>query len=307
LQPSGQPSDAPSHPPTNPPQTPPPTSPPQTPPPTPVPTPVPTPTPVQTATPSPSITPFAYKDIWDIAGEGATPRPYNGNPALDNQFRTSNADLDTQKGDYDGDLMPNDPGAKPGGGGQGPVGNTIDTISCDTTMSNNYHVHAFIGLFVNGQQIVVPDAIGIYHAGGDQVDSDGWPNQEVYGFCFYHIHTHDSSGLIHVEDPNPLNLTFNDTLYNLGPMFDIWGIQVSAMQFGPFMGPVTAYTSGQFSRAHQCFNGTSCYHVGSNMYSQWNGDPAQIPLYSHEVIWIEVGTGNPPADQLPGVSFAVAQ
>ncbi len=261
---------------------------------------------VATATsPAPSATPFAW--AWDIAGEGATPRPYRTYHVLGNQFKTTNRSLDTQKGDYDGDLMPGDPGAKPGGGGQGPAGTKIDNISCDTTMSNHYHVHAFIGLFVNGNQIVIPDAVGMYHAGGDQVDSAGWPNQEVYAFCYYHIHTHDSSGMVHLEDPNPLNLTYNQSMFTTGQLFDIWGVQASSMQFGPFTGPVTVYTSGQYSRAHQCFNGTWCNRVGANMYTKYTGDYTKIPLYSHEVIWIEVGSGNPTVTYLPGVSFALSQ
>lgn len=202
--------------------------------------------------------------------------------------------------------MPTDPGAKTGGGGQGPVGNLIDNISCDTSMSNNYHVHAFVGLYYNGNQIVIPDAIGIAGAGGDVTDaSTGWPNQEDYGTCFYHIHTHDDTGMVHLEDPDPLGLTMNDTMFNTGNMFDIWGVLVNGSQFGPFSGPVTVYTSGQFSRARQCTNGLC--EVGSNMYSLYLGDPTSIPLYSHEVIWFEVGTGNPDAAHLPGVSFAVEQ
>lgn len=174
-------------------------------------------------------------------------------------------------------------------------------------MSNNYHVHAFVGLFVNGTQVVIPDAIGIVNPGGDSVDRySGWPNQEIYGDCFYHIHTHDDTGLVHLEDPNVQNLSIQESMFTTGNLFDIWGVSVGAMQFGPFSGPVTVYTSGQFSRDHQCFSNGIC-EVGANMYQPWTGDPAQIPLYSHEVIWYEVGSGNPDAMHLPGVSFAIAQ
>src|SRR5690348_10209321 len=175
--------------------------------PTPMPTATPTPAPTATptATPNPSGTPFA--SMWMIAGQGATPKP----GSLDNAFVTSNQDWDTRHGDYDGDLMPNDPGAIPGtGGGQGPLGSSVGNISCDATMSENYHVHAYVGLYVNGQLVVIPDAIGIYLAAGDTTDpSTGWPNQEIYAGtsstpgCFYHIHTHDDTGMIHLEDPDP--------------------------------------------------------------------------------------------------------
>lgn len=253
---------------------------------------------MQSPTPQPTITPFAY--TWRIAGEGATPKP----DEVDNAFVTSNKDFDTtHRGDYDGDLMPGDPGAIPAGGGQGSA---VDNISCDTTMSNNYHVHAFIGLYYNGKQIVIPDGLGIVNAGGDVTDgSTGWPNQEDYGTCFYHIHTHDDTGMIHLEDPNPTGATIDQSIFSTGNLFDIWGVQVSTSQFGPFSGPLAIYTSGQFSRAHQCVNGLC--EVGSNMYTQYLGDPMSIPIYSHEVIWFEIGTGNPDAAHLPGVSFAVSQ
>jgi len=115
--------------------------------------------------------------------------------------------------------------------------------------------------------------------------------------------------MVHLEDPNPTGATINESLFTTGNMFDIWGLQVNAMQFGPFSGPMTIYTSGQFSRAYQCVNNgsTSICEVGSNMYSLYTGDPMSIPVYSHEVIWFEIGTGNPDAAHLPGVSFATSK
>jgi hypothetical protein len=259
-----------------------------------------------TPTPGSTVAPTAF--TWDIGGEGAPPSPGSWT-VLDNQFKTSNNDFDVRHGDFDGDFMPTDPGAKSGGGGQGPLGNMVDGISCDATMSNNYHVHAYVGLFVNGNQIVMPDAIGIVHAAGDTFDAaENWPNQELYGDCFYHIHTHDESGLIHLEDPNPTGASINQSIFTINQLFDIWGIQVSPFQFGPFNGPVTVFTSGQFSRAVPSSCRTAeCYEVGSNMYTQWTGDPTQVPLYSHEVIWFLVGSGNPDVKHLPGVSFAIQQ
>lgn len=225
-------------------------------------------------------------------------------------FPTSNNDVDTKPsaGQYDGDLMPSDPGARPGGGGQGPTGNMIDNISCDTQMSNNYHVHAFVGIYVNGTEYALPDAIGIDHALGDQYDSySGWNNQEVYGICFYHLHTHDASGMVHLEDPDPTGAPITQSLFNLGNLFDIWGIQVGSTQFGPYPGIVAVYTSGN-SAAIPCdpHHQATC-EVQTSQYQMYTGDPAQLALYSHEAIWIEVGTGNPPMSKLPGVSFATAQ
>jgi len=246
---------------------------------------------------SPTTTPFAYS--WRIAGEGKI----NG---AENMFKASNLDADTKPalGQYDGDLRSTDPGARPGGGGQGPVGNKIDNISCDTTMPNTYHVHAFVGVYVNGVEYAVPDAVGMDRASGDRYDKySGWPNQELYAICFYHVHTHDASGMVHLEASNAVPIT--SSIFSLGTMLDIWGVKVTASQFGPYLGTVVAYTSLNSAQV-PCHTVASC-EVGANQYKLWNGPIAEMPLYSHEAIWIEVGSGNPDAAHLPGVSFATSQ
>jgi len=40
-----------------------------------------------------------------------------------------------------------------------------------------------------------------------------------------------------------------------------------------------------------------------NYYTQYTGDINQIPLYSHQVIWILIGSGNPTGSSLPNVNF----
>src|SRR5258708_5443270 len=58
----------------------------------------------------------------------------------------------------------------------------IDGIPCEQTEQLSYHVHAHLTIIVNGQPVVVPANIGI-------------PG----GRCVYWLHTHDTSGIIHVE------------------------------------------------------------------------------------------------------------
>ncbi|HLI96011.1 MAG TPA: hypothetical protein VKT72_07975 [Candidatus Baltobacteraceae bacterium] len=221
-------------------------------------------------------------------------------------FKATNTDVDTKPsaGTYDGDLAATDPGARAGGGGQGPTGNVIDGVPCNTTMPNTYHVHAFVGVYVNGKELAVPDAIGMDHALGDMYDKySGWYNEEIYATCFYHIHTHDASGLVHMETSQ--NAPITKPLFNLGQFFDLWGINVTASQFGPYSGTVTVYTSLN-SATVPCHTTAQC-EVGANQYRLWTESPRVMPLYSHEAIWIEVGTGNPDSAHLPGVAFAIQQ
>ncbi len=181
---------------------------------------------------------------------------------------------------------PNRGDASAGGQGQ-----PVDNVTCDSTMSNNYHVHFYLGIFVNGKQVATPAGIGMKNPHAP--DSRGFVN---YADCFYHIHTHDASGLVHVEDPNPQNLPITATMYTLKTMFDIWGVTVNSNQFGPFSGPVRVFTTGQLYRGDSG-NGT----VPAKYLTFYGTDANNIPIYSYEVIFIEVGPTYPTT--LPNVHF----
>lgn len=75
----------------------------------------------------------------------------------------------------------------------------INGIRCDRTELLDFHYHAHLSIFVNGSSYLIPAGVGIK-----------LPD------CIYWLHTHDASGLIHIESPK------NNT-FNLGEFFDIWG------------------------------------------------------------------------------------
>ena len=175
----------------------------------------------------------------------------------------------------------------------GGQGSPIDGITCDPTMSNNYHVHIFLGVYVNGTQMALPIAIGMENPGAP---SGGFINSAS---CFYHIHTHDSSGIVHVEDPDPNNVPITGTMYTLQNVLDVWGITASANNFGQFKGPVEVFTSGQVFRGADANSGV----VPASDLTYWGSDPNTVPLYSHEVIIVEVGPTYPTS--LPGVFFYI--
>lgn len=79
------------------------------------------------------------------------------------------------------------------------------------TMNSPIHYHPNLAVFVNGKQIPLPANIGI--------DPRKDPMQMAG------LHTHDTSGTIHVEGAPDATL---------GKFFSIWGVPLSPRQLGPY-------------------------------------------------------------------------
>ena len=138
-------------------------------------------------------------------------------------------------------------------------GATVDGIQCQTSEQAAYHIHAHLAVFVSGASRAVPAGVGI-----------PGPQQVVSGFveggkCLYWLHTHDATGIIHIESPV-------QRVYTLGEFFDIWGQPLSSTQVGRAAGHVTAFVNGK----------------------AFPDDPRSIKLTPHAVIQLDVGTVVPP-------------
>src|SRR5918911_1761365 len=82
-----------------------------------------------------------------------------------------------------------------------PISNgalSVDGIQCNSSEQLLFHIHAHLDVFVNGQLMYIPPQIGII------------PDK-----CIYWLHTHDNSGIIHIESPIKRDFT-------LGQFFDLW-------------------------------------------------------------------------------------
>ncbi|HEY1729826.1 MAG TPA: hypothetical protein VGG22_15740 [Candidatus Baltobacteraceae bacterium] len=274
---------------------------------TPSPTPTPTPPP---ATPTPSTTTLQV-------GDGQT----NGNV---NPLLVINTAPDSRGYMHGGNLEPGDQGATSSGGGQGPVNNgVVDGVPCAASMSNDYHVHFFLGVFYNGQELGIPAGVGMVNPDPPSDNINGVLNQSYYADCYYDMHAHDNSGMIHVETAYntpqncgaasgnpPTQLCNYASPFTLQTFFDIWGISFSANSFGPLSGPVQIYTSTPANYNSYSACGTTSVNTvvtpcvtQSSTYQAFLGLPAQIPIYSHTTIWILVGTGNPYGQGLPNVNW----
>jgi hypothetical protein len=74
----------------------------------------------------------------------------------------------------------------------------INGIQCNTEEQLLFHRHAHLDIFVNGSHTYIPPQIGVI------------PDR-----CIYWLHTHDETGIIHIESPVKRDFT-------LGQFFDMW-------------------------------------------------------------------------------------
>jgi hypothetical protein len=72
----------------------------------------------------------------------------------------------------------------------------VDRVSCDQLEQTVLHIHAHVSLYINGKLTPLPADVGIpREASGKAI-------------CFYWLHTHDASGVIHIEAPVKASFTF---------------------------------------------------------------------------------------------------
>jgi hypothetical protein len=112
------------------------------------------------------------------------------------------------------------------------------------------HIHQHLDIFVDGKHVTVPALIGIY-------DSQ----------YLTELHTHDTSGVMHVESPTKRDFT-------LGQFFGVWGVRLDAKCVGGYCKPKTPWRM---------------YVNGLN----YPGDPAELVLKKHQEIALVIGDKRP--------------
>ncbi len=129
----------------------------------------------------------------------------------------------------------------------------VDGVYCSSNEQLAYHIHAHISIYVDGTQVPLVANTGIAPVG---VTSSA--NVE----CFYWMHTHDASGVIHIESPTT-------KLYTLNQFFDIW--------------------QQKFSSATSPFPTELSSSIGWVIYvngKQVNTDFNHLQLHAHDLITI---------------------
>jgi hypothetical protein len=122
------------------------------------------------------------------------------------------------------------------------------------------HIHQHLDVYIEGKHLVVPAGIGI----GETFISP--------------LHTHDVSGVMHVESDRPRTFT-------LGEFFGVWGVPLSSGQIG-------GLKAGGGKQVRAWVNG-----------NRFSGDPSAIELASHQEIVVAYGTAAQTPKPVPS-SFA---
>jgi hypothetical protein len=111
------------------------------------------------------------------------------------------------------------------------------------------HIHQRMAVLVNGRFVPIPPGIGI----------------DAKGKFITELHTHDASGIIHVESPV-------DRKFTLGQFFDVWGLRFSSRCLGGY-----------------CAKGRRQVMVWTNA-RRVRTDPRKIPLTERLSIVVAYGT-----------------
>jgi hypothetical protein len=141
----------------------------------------------------------------------------------------------------------------------------VDGVQCLGNETLAYHIHQHLTLYQDGKPVTLPANIGI--PVGSNIPG---------GTCYYWLHVHDTTGVVHVESPTTQN-------YTLGQFLDIWQrtTQLDAQGGG------STQVSDAFVRALRAASpGDVHVYVGDKETSDYNS----IPLTAHELITIEIGT-----------------
>jgi hypothetical protein len=131
-------------------------------------------------------------------------------------------------------------GSTASGGNGTPVGG----VGC--LVNEDYHIHSHLTIIKDGVTQRIPQHIGL-------------------GGCAYELHTHDYSGMIHVE-------TSTAKKFTLGQFFAVWGEPLSRTNVAGLSG-----ASARF------------FISDADVLTEYTDDPNSIELVNHRSIYIVIG------------------
>ncbi len=116
----------------------------------------------------------------------------------------------------------------------------------DLNEQGRLHLHAHLDIFADGESVSIPASLGLTPTAASS------------------LHTHSSSGILHVETDA------EEATFTLGALFTLWGVRLSESCIGSYCAPTTsivAYVDGQ----------------------PWDGNIGEVPLAPHQQISVVIG------------------
>ncbi|MFN2465536.1 MAG: hypothetical protein ABR598_04650 [Candidatus Dormibacteria bacterium] len=144
------------------------------------------------------------------------------------------------------------PGADPGDGdtASGGQGQVVGGIPCEKHEQVAFHQHAHLFILRDGIAQPVSANVGI-------------PGGALLPKCLYWLHTHDRTGVVHIEAPGRRS-------FSLGQFFDIWGRPLSSDNVARLTVPASQFE----------------VFVDGKPFTD---DPRTIALKDHTQVVIEIG------------------
>lgn len=189
---------------------------------------------------------------------------------------------------------------------------SVDGSTCTNVQEGSqypqtdFSQHVFVGIYYNGAEEALPQAVGMVNPKPPTTPAppdypSGHPNDNYaveLSTCRYNVHSHDYSGLVHIEDESLAQSNTSMPPYaTLQTLFDVWGAH-----FGN-----SGITAGSNTLAGRAivYVGTPSGKNGTNdlinSYTLFTGSAASLQFSKHMAIWIVIGAL--PAAGLPEVQI----
>jgi hypothetical protein len=138
-------------------------------------------------------------------------------------------------------------------------GQVVDSVPCLRDDLPAQHIHVHLAIIDDGTGVAVPAGIGVGRPWGKE--ADGFI---ATGTCFAWLHTHDTTGVVHVVSPE-------QKAFTLGQLFAVWGQPLGPSAALNYSGRFTLLVNGK----------------------EFAADPSSVPLVNFSNIVLELG--KPPA------------
>lgn len=193
-----------------------------------------------------------------------------------------------------------------------PAGTTIDTIPCKNVSEGSQYPagkftqHVFVGIYYNGVEEAMPQAAGMVNPKPPTTPAPpDWPNghpNNTYAVelsqCRYNVHTHDYSGLVHIEDTLLAQSNTSMPSYaTLKSLFDVWGASITGSGINAGGNVLGGAVSLYYGVPTAKYNGNDLV----KSYTLFGSTAASLHFSKHMAIWIVIGSL--PSGGLPEVQI----